>query len=96
MKIKILKSGKWGLTHIGPTIEIIKDCVETVRRERIHKELAEKMIAAGWAEEISEKEATGSVEVEVKQEETTETQDVKTKADQSPKRGRGRPARGRK
>lgn len=96
MKIKILKSGPWCLTGIGPTVHLKKDDIEPICKERIDIENAEKMIAAGWAEEISEKEATESVEVEVKQEEITESQDVKTKADQSPRRGRGRSARGRK
>jgi hypothetical protein len=96
MNIKILKSGKWGLTHIGPIIEIIEGCVEIVCKERIHKELAEKMIAAGWAEEIYVKEEIESDEVEIPQETTTETQDVNIKVDQSTKPKRRRPFKGRR
>lgn len=95
MKIKILKSGPWSLTGIGPTVHLKAGLIHAVGKSYILPtgeglavidiENAEKMKDAGWAEEVSEKEATGSAEVEISQEETTEAQDVKAKVGKSAK-----------
>lgn len=51
MKLKILKTGRWNLTGIGPSVDLVKGEIETISEDRITYKVALKMINAGWAEE---------------------------------------------